>query len=399
MTSNKKVLIIVENLAVPFDRRVWQEAIALTQNGFLVCIICPKMKGYSSSYEYMDGIHIYRHSLLSEGNGVKGYILEYFSALYWQFILSIKVFLRHGFDIIHMCNPPDLIFLVAILYKLIGKKIIFDHHDLSPELYEAKFNKRDVFYKLLCIFEKLTFRMADIVISTNESYKEVALSRGLIDESRVFIVRSGPKLDRLVKSRSDPSIKNRKSILISYVGVIGQQEGINHLIDSLYILVNELHFTDFYCIICGSGPALVEMQQYAERAGIVNFVRFTGRISDEELLKILNSSDICVNPDVWNEMNDKSTMNKIMEYMALGKPIVQYDLREGRFSAKEASLYAKPNDRRDFAEKILSLANNKELRCSMGEYGFKRIKEELEWKYEEPKLIYAYNQLINSLKI
>lgn len=391
--TGKKVLIIVENLPLPFDRRVWQEANTLKDNGAEVFIICPKGKGYESSYENIHGIHIYRHKLPVEGNSVFGYFAEYFSALFWELLLAIKIFIKHRFDVIQACNPPDLIFLVALPFKLFGVKFVFDHHDINPELYIAKKGKQDFFYKLMLFLEKLTFRLADISIATNHSYKEIAIARGKMAPEDVFVVRSGPKLERLKIQPPQPELKYGKSILIGYVGVIGQQEGIDHLLEVLSILVNEHRYTDFHCTICGGGPALEAMQQYAAELNLQNFVNFTGRIPDEELLPILNTADICVNSDVWNEMNDKSTMNKVMEYMALGKPMVQYDLKEGRFSASLASLYAKANDRQDFAQKLLELINDPAKRAEMGEFGRNRVESQLQWEIEAPKLIRAYSWL------
>lgn len=391
--TGKKILIIVENLPLPFDRRVWQEANSLISAGAEVSIICPKGKGYEKPYECLNNIHIYRHNLPAEGNGVIGYLKEYSAALFWEFLLSIKILFKHGFDVIQACNPPDLIFLVALPFKLLGKKFVFDHHDINPELYIAKFGKKNIFYMLMLLFEKLTFKTADISIATNESYKKIAISRGSMPIDKVTVVRSGPKLDRLKILSPNYELKYGKSILISYVGVIGQQEGIDHLLESLSLLVNKYDRKDFHCTICGGGPALDSMIEYAEKLNLNTYVDFTGRIPDEHLLSVLNTADICVNSDVWNEMNDKSTMNKIMEYMALGKPIVQYDLAEGRFSAQEASLYAKPNDRVDFAKKIIELIDDQVKREEMGCYGKKRIESELQWKYEEPKLISAYKKL------
>lgn len=391
--TGKKILIIVENLPVPFDRRVWQEAKALKKHGANVYIICPKGKGYEESDINIDGIRIFRHPLYFEGKRALGYFLEYFTSLFWEFILSIKIFFRFNFDVIHACNPPDLIFLVAFPYKLLGKKFVFDHHDINPELYLAKFNKKDVFYRLLCFFEKLTFRLSDISIATNESYKEIALARGGKKPEKVFVVRSGPNLENLKIMPPNDSLKKGKNILIGYVGVIGQQEGIDHLLKALNIIIKKHNYSDFHCIICGGGTELEKMKILSNELGLNDYIEFTGRIPDDQLLEILNTADICVNPDIYNEMNDKSTMNKIMEYMALGKPIVQYDLKEGRFSAGEASLYAKPNDIEDFSAKLLELINNQSLRKKMGEFGRLRIEKELQWCFEEEKLIHAYKKL------
>jgi glycosyltransferase involved in cell wall biosynthesis len=391
--TGRKVLIIVENLPSPFDRRVWQEATTLGQAGYQVSIICPTGEGYPEKYVEIDGIHIYRHNLPTEGKGALSYALEYSAALFWESVLAWRVLFTRGFDVIHACNPPDNIFIIGAFFKLFGKKFLFDHHDINPELYEAKFGRRDLFYKMMLWWERLTFFFADVSIATNESYKKIALERGKMPQDRVFVVRSGPKLDRLKILPPVESLKNGRRFLVGYVGVMGQQEGIDYLLRSIRHIVHERGRTDIQFGLVGGGTSLGKLKVYAQELGVSDYVTFTGRVPDQQLLEMLNTADVCVNPDVANEMNDKSTMNKIMEYMAFGKPIVQFDLTEGRFSAQKASLYAKRNDEVDFAEKILDLVDNEALRKEMGEFGRQRVSNELEWKYEAPKLLAAYAHL------
>ena len=339
-------MIIVENLPVPFDRRVWSEATTLQKAGYEVSVICPKGINAEKSREVIDGVHIFRHPLPIEARGKLAYPLEYLSALIFEFYLAACVFFTRGFDVIHACNPPDTIFLVAGSFKILfRKKFIFDHHDINPELYEAKFGRRDLFYRLLVALERWTFKTADISIATNNSYREIAISRGGMDPDKVFVVRSGPKIERLKIMPPTPTLKMGRQFLVGYVGVIGQQEGIDLLLEAVVHIVRDLGRDDVHFGIVGGGPALEEMQQLATTLGMETNVTFTGRVSDDELLAMLNTADVCVNPDRANEMNDKSTMNKIMEYMALKKPIVQFDLTEGRVSAQGASRYAKANDR------------------------------------------------------
>jgi glycosyltransferase involved in cell wall biosynthesis len=393
-SAGKRILFIVENLPSPFDRRVWQEATTLHQNGYQVAIICPTGKGYEEKYECLDGIHIYRHPLPPEAEGALGYALEYSVALYWEFYLSFKVLFSHGFDAIHACNPPDLIFLVGGFFKFFfHKKFLFDHHDINPELYEAKFGRRDFFYRLMLLCERLTFKTADRSIATNESYKQIAIERGGMHPDKVTVVRSGPKLDRLKIIEPVLPLKKGRKHLVGYVGVMGKQEGIDYLLRALHYIVEHKNRTDVHFGLVGGGTELTSLQAYAKALGIEDYVTFTGRVSDQQMLEMLNTADVCVNPDVANEMNDKSTMNKIMEYMALAKPIVQFDLSEGRFSAQEASLYARRNDTKDLAEKILLLLDDQVARTTMGEFGRNRIITELEWKYEEPKLLEVYRLL------
>jgi glycosyltransferase involved in cell wall biosynthesis len=394
-SASRRVLIIVENLPCPFDRRVWQEARTLTAAGYSVSIICPKGKGYEKSFEEIDGIAIYRHSMPFEANGALGYLAEYTWALLAEFFLSLRVLFERGFDAIHACNPPDMIFLIGGFYKLFGKKFLFDHHDINPELYEAKFQRRDFFYRLMVALERWTFRTSDVSIATNESYRRIALERGKRSPSRVFVVRSGPDLRRLKIIPPTPGLKEGRRFLVGYVGVMGRQEGIDGLLKSIQYIVHTLGREDVHFGLVGGGTELDAMRALAQQMGVGQYVTFTGRVPDAELLAMLNTADVCVNPDVANEMNDKSTMNKIMEYMALGKPIVQYDLTEGRFSAQEASLYAERNNPIDFAKKIIELLDNEPLRERMGAIGLERVRTTLSWEHEAPKLLAAYEALFS----
>lgn len=390
-SASSSVLILVENLPSPFDRRVWQEATTLRENGWQVSIICPTGKGYESWYEEIDGVHIYRYDLNNEAEGALGYVAEYSTAIWHTFRLTFKVRKERGFGVVHACNPPDLLFLVGAFFKLVsGTKFIFDHHDINPELYEAKFGRRDFLWRIMLWLERLSFRAADVSIATNESYRRIAIERGGMDPERVFVVRSGPKLERLQVRQPSPELRKGRQYLVGYVGVMGKQEGIEYLLRAAQHIVYVLGRQDIHFGLVGGGTSLLEMETLAAELGLSEYVTFTGRVPDDELLAMLNTADVCVNPDVANEMNDKSTMNKIMEYMALGKPIVQFDLTEGRFSAGKASLYALRNDARDLADKIIELIDNPERRSEMGAFGRWRVENELEWKFEAPKLLRAY---------
>jgi glycosyltransferase involved in cell wall biosynthesis len=388
----KKVLIIVENAPVPFDPRVWKEACTLQQNGYDVTVLCPRAKGCESGYELSNGVHIYRHPETAEGNSALGYVLEYICALFWEFLYSWWIYFRRGFHVIQGCNPPDDIFLVALPFKLLGVKYIFDHHDVNPELYFSKYGKQGFLYKTLVMLEKLTFRFSDVVMSTNQSYGALAVSRGGIDPADVFVVRNGPDSETFRAVPPKPALKYGKTHLVGYVGNMSIQEGLDILLDVAVCIRNmgrrDVHFT---CV--GGGPGLKGLQKMVEDKDLRDTVNFTGRIPDQELLDILSTADVCVNPDKPCEMNDMSTMIKIMEYMALGKPIVQFDLKEGRFSAQEASLYAdNKNQVADFAAKILWLLDHPDERKRMGEFGRKRIEEELAWGYSTKNLLAAYQR-------
>lgn len=390
--AGRRILIIVENLPLPFDRRVWHECRTLTAAGAEVSVICPTGKGYEARYECLDGVHIHRHPLPQDAKGAAGYLREYSAALWHEMRLALKVARLRGFDTIQACNPPDLMFLVALPFKLFGKRFIFDHHDINPELYEAKFGRRGLFWKLLLVFEKLTFWAADVVISTNESYREIALTRGGKRAEDVFVVRSGPDLNRLVVSAPDPAWRKGRRHMVGYVGVMGEQEGIDLLLDAARILVKE-RGRDVQFVLVGDGPALPDLKAQTQAMGLADHVTFTGRAPDAELFGVLSSADVCVNPDRVNPMNDKSTMNKILEYMAFAKPIVQFEVTEGRYSAGRASLYARPNDTRDMAGKIGMLLDDPALSADMGVFGRNRVETELSWDHQVDTLIAAYTRV------
>ena len=381
----ESVLIIVENLPLPFDRRAWMEARTLREAGYEVSVICPTGKGYEALTETIDGIHIYRHELPPERHSALGYFEEYFSALSAEWRLAHRVYRERGFDIIHACNPPDLIFLVAAWFKLVHRvKFLFDHHDLNPELYESKFGRRDVFYYGLRLVERLTFAMADTVISTNDFYKDVAVTRGGKRPDRVFVVRSAPDLRIFQPVAPNPKYRHGRRYLVGYLGVMGPQDGLDHLLEA----ARELKDVQF-CLI-GNGPMFESLKTMAAQMGIADRVEFTGRIGDAEVIDRLCSCDLCVNPDPLNPLNDVSTMNKILEYMALGRPVVQYDLREGRLSAADASWYAEPNNPRDLAAKIGQLLDDAAARQKMSDAGRRRMVESLEWRHQAPRLLEAY---------
>jgi len=389
---NRKVLIIVENLPVPFDARVWNEALSLRANGYDVTVLCPRDKKHSKGYEFLDGIHVYRHPRFGEGNSVFGYLVEFFCALFFEFFYALWIFFRRGFRVIQGCNPPDDIFLVALPFKIFGVKYIFDHHDANPELYLSKYGKDDLLYKAQVLLEKMTYAVSDVVMATNGSYRNLALTRGGHKSEDVFIVRNGPDLARLRAVAPDPALKHGKDYLVGYVGNMGVQEGLDILLEAALHIRNsgrrDVHFT---CV--GGGPELPILRRMVADMGLEDTVNFTGRVPDEQLVAVLSTADVCVNPDKPCEMNDISTMIKIMEYMALEKPIVQFDLKEGRFSAAEASLYASnANPVPDFAAKILWLLDHPEERKRMGQIGRKRVEQELAWKFSVDNLLAAYER-------
>jgi glycosyltransferase involved in cell wall biosynthesis len=390
----KQILIVVENAAVPFDTRVWKEALSLHQAGYEVTVLCPKAKGAELGYEMIGGVRVYRHPMPEDGNSALGYLWEYGCALFWEFLYVWWIYLRHGFHIIQGCNPPDNIFLVAAPFKLFGVKYIFDHHDAIPELYLSKYDKQGLLYKTQVLLEKLTYRFSDVVIATNASYNDLAVTRGHIPSDNVFIVRNGPDLETFKAVLPNPTLKYGKTYLVGYVGTMSDQDGLDILVDVAQHLKKigrlDIHFT---CV--GGGPALAGLRQMVKDKDLGDTMNFTGRIPDGQLMEILSTADVCVNPDKPCEMNNISTMIKIMEYMALGKPIVQFDLREGRFSAQDAAVYADTgNQVDDFAAKIVWLLDNPDERNKMGEFGRSRVEKELAWEYSVPNLLAAYERAL-----
>lgn len=389
--KDRKVLIIVENLPVPFDTRVWQEATTLALNGYTVSVICPKGKGYTQEEEHLQGVHIFRHNLPVEGNGAIGYAKEYYIALKEELRLAKKVYKEIGFDVIHGCNPPDDIYMVAMFFKKHGVKYVFDHHDICPELFEAKFGSTNgLLYKGQVWLERQTYKHCAFAFVTNESYKKIAIERGKMDPNKVIVLRSGPKLERMRIMPPMENIKRGYQYMVGYLGVIGQQEGIEYLLEAAkYIKARD---NNVFWGIVGGGPHLNALMKQSREMGLDDCVEFTGRVPDQQMLEYLNTADVCVNSDKHNSMNDKSTMNKILEYMALAKPIVQFDLTEGRYSAQEASLYAKNNDAEDMAEKIMELLDDPDRRKRMGEYGRNRVVNELSWKHTSKALLKGYEE-------
>jgi glycosyltransferase involved in cell wall biosynthesis len=252
--KNRRVLIIVENLPVPFDRRVWQEATTLQKAGYSVSVICPTGKNATSRFENLDGMDIFRYRNPIEADRPIGYVLEYGIALFWQFVLAVRVAVGRGFDVIHACNPPDNIFLIGAFFKLFGKKFLFDHHDVCPELFVAKFGNRPWLHRLAYFLERMTFKTANVSIATNESYKRIAIERGGMKAEDVFVVRSGPNLDRLTIQPPDPALKHGRRFLVGYVGVMGRQEGIDYLLRAARHIVVEMKRNDVHFGLVGGAP-------------------------------------------------------------------------------------------------------------------------------------------------
>ncbi len=391
------ILIIVENLTVPLDRRVWQEARTLREAGYTVSIVCPKGGRYTAPYEMLEGIHIFRHPLPYEADGALGYAVEYSWALAWEFALSVKAYWKVGFDVVQACNPPDLLFIIAGFWKyLFGKRFVFDHHDINPELFEAKFGKQGRFHKLLTWLERLTFRTADVSIATNETFKDIAVKRGGMDADRVYIVRSVPDLTRFKRVAPDADLKNGRKFLAGYVGIMGAQDGVDLLVEAMDVLVNKQGRRDVQCAIVGSGTELASLQRMTHERGLDDYVTFTGFLSGEPLLKAFSTFDIGVIPDPKNTYNDKISMNKVFEYMSLGIPFVSFDLIEGRKASGDAALYATDNDPVQLAAHMAKLFDDADLAGALGEEGRSRAHVLLKWENERTRLLAAYERALQS---
>ena len=391
--SKPRVLIIVQNLPVPFDRRVWLEATSLTAAGYAVSVICPKAKGYDRSFERLEDVDIYRYALPIDAQGKLGFIIEFLWCFFRTAMMSFRVATSgRGFDVIHACNPPETYWLLGRFWRLFGKRFLFDHHDLSPEMYAAKFGRASgLMYRGLLFLERMTFRTADVVITTNESHKAIAVQRGGLAPEEVYVVRSGPDLDRFKVYKPDSSWKQGKASLIVYLGEMCKQDGVDHMVRAIAALRDELKYDDFHAVFIGGGPEQPQIEAYASEIGVADCCTFTGRVSDEDLCRILSSADIAVDPDPKNDWSDKSTMNKIMEYMFFGLPIVAYDLAEHRKSAEGAAIYAIPNSEEALAGSLLDLLTSPETRRRMSAYGAKRVRDKLVWQHSVPPLLAAYD--------
>jgi glycosyltransferase involved in cell wall biosynthesis len=394
--ADRRVLIIVQNLPVPFDRRVWLEATTLVRAGYGVSVICPKAKGFIASRETLEAVDIYRYSLPFEANGALGFIAEFAWCLAWTFFLSIRVaVMGRGFDVLHVCNPPETYWTMGWFWRLFGKRFIFDHHDLSPEMFSVKFEgRRGFLFRALLFCERMTFKIADLVITTNDSHKAIAIGRGGKSPDDVYVVRSGPDLSRFKIYEKDPAWRGSNRHLIVYLGEICKQDGVDHLLRALKHMC-EAGRGDFHCVIVGGGPHQKQMVAYAAQIGVGDLCTFTGRVSDDDLCRILSSADVAVDPDPKNPWSDKSTMNKIVEYMYFGIPVVAYDLAEARVSAGEAAQYVEANDERCLAAAIAGLLDDSARRDKMANIGKARVRDALAWEYSVPPLLAAYDKVFH----
>ena len=397
-SAGRRVLIIVQNLPVPFDRRVWLEATSLTAAGYDVSVICPKLKGYNRSFERLEGVDIYRYAMPFDPTSKIGFVMEFAWAWLRTALLSLRVaWLGRGFDVIHACNPPETYWVLARLWSVAGKPFLFDHHDLSPEMYAAKFGSSGgAVHRALMFMERETFRTAHVVITTNQSHKRLAVERGGMDPDAVFVVRSGPDLARFDRYDPDPVWRNGRKHAIAYLGDISAQDGVTGLMEAMQVIKHELHRDDVQCVVIGGGSALDEVKAASRDLAVDDMVTFTGVVSDEDLCRILSSVDVGVDPVPRNDWSDKSTMNKIVEYMYFGLPVVAFDLTEARYSAERAGAFAAEHTPASLAETIIDVLDDDDRRADMGEFGMRRLEEELAWQHSIGPLLAAYERVMGN---
>jgi glycosyltransferase involved in cell wall biosynthesis len=408
--SAGKILMFVEN-AFPNDTRVKNECDALTEAGYAITVVALRKKGQSRS-ELVNGVRVYRlprlelfqktprenptlfQRLLLKVKSLLGYVSEYVYFTSACFTMSVYVALRHGFDVIHAHNPPDTLFLVALPWKLLGKKYIFDHHDLCPELYRSRYGAaHDFLARALQWVEWGNLKLADVTIATNESYKQIQIQRGGRKPGTIFVVRNGPNRSRMQMPPPSNRLRGMQKKILVYIGSLNPQDGVDYLLRSLKHLVYDLKRDDFHCVIIGSGDSLEDLRDLAKQLMLNGQVELTGYISDKDLQEFLAAADICVDPDPSSPLNDVSTWIKVMEYMAYAKPIVSFDLKETRYSARDAALFVPCNDELAFAKAIARLMDEGELREKMGRFGRERVEHDLQWSVVSRNLVAAYASL------
>lgn len=394
-SSHNRILMLLENQAYTLDVRVRREANALTAAGYTVSVISPAKPGQRSR-DVIKGVRLYRYPEPSGADGFLSYLWEYAYSMAASFALSIVAFFSEGFDVIHAHNPPDTFVFIALFYKMFGKRFVFDHHDLSAEMYEARMpgGGNRMVYHALVLLEKLTCFFADHVIATNESYKRMEMERGGVPEERITVVRNGIELDRVVPSEPERSLVEKGKTIIGYVGIMGFQDGVDRLLRAFRHLIDDLGRTDFYCVLIGTGDMWPKLLELARDLNLGQYLWFTGFVPSAEMQNCLCAADICVAPEPSNPFTDRSTMIKIIHYMSLSKPIVAFDLPEHRFTAGDAAVYVKPNDELAFAKALAELMDDPLRRQALGALGRRRFEIDLAWEYSVPKLLEAYQKIL-----
>jgi glycosyltransferase involved in cell wall biosynthesis len=389
-----RVLIIVQNLPVPFDRRVWLECQALVSDGHEVAVVCPKGDD-DPGYQVLDGVELYKYRGYAPGGSKVGYLFEYVYSLTATAWLTFKARRRGRFGVMQACNPPDIFWPIAQVLRVLDRtRFVFDHHDLCPELYESRFpDGPRLPYRALRALERRTHRTANHVISTNESYRDIAVKRSGKAVSDVTVVRSGPDPALLRRGPAHPELRRGRRFLAAYIGVMGPQDGVDNVVRAADVVVHELGREDIAFTVIGSGDCFDELVALRDELSLAGHVEFTGRAPDELVSDIMSTADLGLSPDPKNPLNDLSTMNKSMEYMSFGLPLVAFDLRETRVSAGDAAVYVQPNDVREYAAAIVALMDDEPRRIQMGRVGRERVEQKLAWRYQEAAYLDVYRRL------
>jgi glycosyltransferase involved in cell wall biosynthesis len=393
--AGARILIIVQNLPVPFDRRVWLECQALTSAGYRVSVVCPKGDG-DPSYHVVNDVRLYKYRPYAPGGSKISFIAEYIYSFLMTALMTARARRSGKFAVLQACNPPDIFWPIALMLRLLdGTAFVFDHHDLCPELYKSRFPEGPKLpYRGLVGLERRTHRTARHVISTNESYRQIAIERGGKKPEDVTVVRTGPDPKRLWRGPAQPDLRRGRQYLAAYIGVMGPQDGVDIVIRAAQVIVTELGRTDIAFTLIGKGDCYADLIALRDELGLAGHVEFTGRAPDEDVAKILSTADVGLSPDPKNPLNDVSTMNKTMEYMAYELPVVAFDLRETRVSAAQAAVYVTPNDVREYAEAIVALMDDEPKRHRLGKFGRLRVETELAWTHQERAYLGVYRDLV-----
>lgn len=387
------VVFLIENVSLIKDRRVRQEATALQAAGCKVQVICPRGKDGGKVPLSVNGMDVYSYYQPWQGSTPVSYILEYGWALMCSFWLLLFIWARRGLDVLHAANPPDLFFLLAIPFKVLGKRFVYDQHDLSPELFELKFARKDFLYRLLLICERLSYRVADLVIVTNESFRAVALQRGSIESEKIFIVRNGPDLNRFRPGPPSNELKRGAKYLALYIGVMAEQDGVDRIIRAAAHIVHVLGRKDIRFALLGNGDRIAALQDLVRSLDLGRQVEFPGYLQDTELLAYLWTADVCLAPDPPVRLNQLSTTIKVMEYMSCGKPTVAFDLLETRRSAGDSAVYVSDDDSVAFGRAVVALLDQPKRRETMGQIAVATVRSSLHWGRSREALFAAYNYL------
>lgn len=417
---SRHVCIVVQNLPVPFDRRVWLECQALRDAGYEVSVVCPKgrqarpapgpersglLSAFAArrrvrqdadpSYQELDGVHLFKYRAFPPITRQIMFVAEYAYSILATFFGLVRAYRRRPFRVVQVCNPPDVLFAAALPFLLLRVKLVFDQHDLCPELYESRFATRVALpYRALLLAERITYRLSSQVISTNDSYRRVALSRGGKKPADVTVVRTGPDPDRMRRAEPDGELRRGYEHLLVYLGVMGPQDGVDLALRAMVHIVHVRGRTDVALTLIGDGDAGPSLRALAEELKLDGYVHFTGRVPDADVAALLSTADVGLSPDPKNPLNDVSTMNKTMEYMAFELPVVAFDLIETRVSADDAAAYATPNDVAEYADTILELLADEVRRKQMGAYGRKRVEDVLAWRNQIPAYVGVYDRLL-----